>query len=54
MDYALLFLSGVNIAATWDRGLMKKHGEAMGEEFRGKGVNVAYVAHACLVASANA
>ena len=53
-DYASLFPSGVNIAATWDRGLMKKRGEAMGEEFRGKGVNVAYVARACLVASANA
>ncbi|KIM73689.1 glycoside hydrolase family 3 protein [Piloderma croceum F 1598] len=40
-DYASLFPAGVNIAATWDKGLMKKRGEAMGEEFRGKGVNVA-------------
>jgi beta-glucosidase len=46
-DYASLFPSGVNIAATWDKGLMKKRGEAMGEEFRGKGVNVAYIVCAC-------
>jgi beta-glucosidase len=31
----------VNAAATFDKKLMLKRGEAMGREFRGKGVNVA-------------
>ena len=35
------FPAGINAAATFDRGLMKKRGEAMGQEFRGKGVHVA-------------
>lgn len=40
-DYTSLFPSGMNIAATFDRGLMYARGAAMGAEFRGKGVNVA-------------
>jgi beta-glucosidase len=40
-DYASVFPSAVNVAATWDKNLMLKRGTAMGAEFRGKGVNVA-------------
>ncbi|KAF8319075.1 glycoside hydrolase [Clavulina sp. PMI_390] len=35
------FPAGVNAATTWDRDLILQRGVAMGEEFRGKGVNVA-------------
>ena len=42
-DYNSVFPSGLNAGMTWDRNLMKKRGEAMGAEFRGKGVNVALV-----------
>ncbi|KAJ3109983.1 hypothetical protein HDU96_006998 [Phlyctochytrium bullatum] len=34
------FASALNVAATFDRTLMKRNGIAMGEEARGKGVNV--------------
>lgn len=40
-DYNSVFPAAINVAATWDKSLMKKRGEAMGAEFRGKGVNVA-------------
>ncbi|KAF7973527.1 hypothetical protein HWV62_14954 [Athelia sp. TMB] len=40
-DFASLFPSGMNIAMTWDASLMLQRGQAMGAEFRGKGVNVA-------------
>ncbi|KAF7966462.1 hypothetical protein HWV62_38330, partial [Athelia sp. TMB] len=40
-DYASLFPSGMNVAMTWDAALMLQRGQAMGAEFRGKGVNVA-------------
>ncbi|KZP19075.1 glycoside hydrolase family 3 protein, partial [Athelia psychrophila] len=40
-DYTSLFPSGMNVAMTWDAGLMYQRGAAMGAEFRGKGVNVA-------------
>ncbi len=33
--------SGVNAAATFNRGLLYQRGVAMGAEWRGKGVNVA-------------
>ena len=42
-DYASVFPSALNAAMTWDKDLMKKRGKAMGAEFRGKGVNVAWV-----------
>jgi beta-glucosidase len=42
-DYASVFPAGVNVAATGDKGLMRRRGEAMGDEFRGEGVNVEYV-----------
>ncbi|KAF8638262.1 hypothetical protein AX17_002284 [Amanita inopinata Kibby_2008] len=34
------FPSGINVAATFSRRLMRQRGQAMAEEFRGKGVNV--------------
>ncbi|KAI9325466.1 glycoside hydrolase superfamily [Zopfochytrium polystomum] len=34
------FSSALNVAATFDRDLMRRRGEAMGEEFRGKGIQV--------------
>ncbi|KAK4135534.1 glycoside hydrolase family 3 protein [Trichocladium antarcticum] len=39
-DFNSAFPSGQTTAATWDRGLMNRRGNAMGVEFRGKGVNV--------------
>ncbi|KAI5358343.1 Putative glycoside hydrolase, family 3, glycoside hydrolase family 3 domain, immunoglobulin [Septoria linicola] len=38
-DFVSVFPSGVNVGATWDKGLAYARGVAMGEEFRGKGVN---------------
>ncbi|KAL8292699.1 hypothetical protein RQP46_001311 [Phenoliferia psychrophenolica] len=40
-DFTSAFPAGINAAATWDKGLIKKRGAAMGAEHRGKGVNVA-------------
>jgi len=34
------FPSGINTASTFSRRLMRARGSALGEEFRGKGVNV--------------
>nr|AAL69548.3 beta-glucosidase [Rasamsonia emersonii]5JU6_A Chain A, Beta-glucosidase [Rasamsonia emersonii]5JU6_B Chain B, Beta-glucosidase [Rasamsonia emersonii]5JU6_C Chain C, Beta-glucosidase [Rasamsonia emersonii]5JU6_D Chain D, Beta-glucosidase [Rasamsonia emersonii] len=39
-DYNSAFPAGVNVAATWDRNLAYRRGVAMGEEHRGKGVDV--------------
>ncbi|CAO1599979.1 MAG: hypothetical protein LQ349_001251 [Xanthoria aureola] len=39
-DYNSAFPAGVNVAATWDRGLAYARGQAMGQEHRGKGVDV--------------
>ncbi|KAI4115783.1 MAG: hypothetical protein LQ338_007808, partial [Usnochroma carphineum] len=39
-DYVSAFPAGVNVAATWDRGLAYARGQAMGSEHRGKGVDV--------------
>jgi hypothetical protein len=35
------FPAGINAAATWDLDLIQARGKAMGQEHRGKGVNVA-------------
>lgn len=35
------FPAAINAASTFNRDLIKKRGEAMGAEFRGKGINVA-------------
>ncbi|KAL7413346.1 glycoside hydrolase superfamily [Mrakia frigida] len=40
-DLVSAFPSGVNVAATFDRTLMFSRGLAMGNEFKGKGVNIA-------------
>ncbi|KAK5373757.1 hypothetical protein LTR20_003579 [Exophiala xenobiotica] len=39
-DYVSAFPAGMNVAATWDRNLARARGVAMGEEHRGKGVDV--------------
>lgn len=39
-DYNSAFPAGVNVAATWDRGLAYARGAAMGVEAREKGVDV--------------
>ncbi|KAJ3970481.1 beta-glucosidase [Lentinula raphanica] len=40
-DFVSAFPPAINVAATFNRTLMRQRGEAMGQEFRGKGVNVA-------------
>lgn len=35
-----VFPAGIHTAATWDADLMRRRGEALGEEARGKGVHV--------------
>ncbi|KAJ7857363.1 glycoside hydrolase superfamily, partial [Mycena leptocephala] len=40
-DFVSAFPAGINAAATWDVDLIKARGKAMGQEHRGKGVNVA-------------
>ncbi|KAA1468626.1 glycoside hydrolase family 3 protein [Dentipellis sp. KUC8613] len=40
-DFVSAFPPGINIAATFNRTLMRQRGEALGAEFRGKGVHVA-------------
>ncbi|KAM7204284.1 putative glycoside hydrolase [Naviculisporaceae sp. PSN 640] len=39
-DHNSAFPAGINVAATWSRELMRKRGQAMGEEFYGKGIDV--------------
>lgn len=39
-DFNSAFPAGVNVAATWDRGMAYARGQAMGAEHRGKGVDV--------------
>lgn len=39
-DYVSVFPSGMNVAATFDRGLMYSRGYAMGKEQKDKGVSV--------------
>ncbi|TFL07851.1 glycoside hydrolase superfamily [Pterulicium gracile] len=40
-DHVTSFPAGVNAAATWNRRLIRERADAMGREFRGKGVNIA-------------
>ncbi|KAJ3736982.1 beta-glucosidase [Lentinula guzmanii] len=40
-DFVSAFPPAINVAATFNRTLMRERGTAMGQEFRGKGVNVA-------------
>ncbi|KAK5730170.1 hypothetical protein LTR15_000104 [Elasticomyces elasticus] len=39
-DFNSVFPAGVNVAATWDRGVAYARGQAMGYEHKGKGVDV--------------
>jgi len=39
-DHNSAFPAGMNAAATWSKRLMRLRGEAMGEEFYGKGIDV--------------
>ena len=40
-DHNTAFPAGITVGATWDKDLMYRRSVAIGEEFRGKGVNVA-------------
>lgn len=40
-DLVSVFPAGITVASTWDKSLMFDRGVALGEEFRGKGGNVA-------------
>ncbi|KIK40683.1 glycoside hydrolase family 3 protein [Suillus luteus UH-Slu-Lm8-n1] len=40
-DYATAFPAGIHVASTWNRALMRARGLALGQEFKGKGVNIA-------------
>ncbi|KAG1850300.1 glycoside hydrolase superfamily [Suillus tomentosus] len=40
-DYATAFPAGIQVASTWNRALMRARGLALGQEFKGKGVNIA-------------
>ncbi|KZM19614.1 Beta-glucosidase [Ascochyta rabiei] len=39
-DHNTAFPPGITVGATWDKDLMRRRGVAIGEEFRGKGVNI--------------
>lgn len=41
VDFVSAFPAGQHLASTWDKDYMYLYGKAYGEEFRGKGVNVA-------------
>jgi len=40
-EFVSAFPAGIHVAATFDRALMRRYGQALGAEFRGKGVHVA-------------
>lgn len=40
-EFVSAFPAGIHVAATFDRDLFHKYGQAMGEEYRGKGINIA-------------
>ncbi|ORY57247.1 glycoside hydrolase superfamily, partial [Pseudomassariella vexata] len=40
-EFVSSFPAGIHVAATWDRGLMYRYGEAIGAEYKGKGLNIA-------------
>lgn len=39
-EYVSAFPASIHVASTWDRELMYEWGSALGEEYKGKGVNV--------------
>ncbi|KAF5329361.1 hypothetical protein D9619_009183 [Psilocybe cf. subviscida] len=40
VDFVTSFPAGINAAASWNRALIRQRGIAMGQEHRGKGVNI--------------
>lgn len=40
-EFVSAFPAGIHVAATFDRDLFYRYGQAMGEEYHGKGINVA-------------
>ncbi|KAJ8587371.1 glycoside hydrolase family 3 protein [Rhizopogon salebrosus TDB-379] len=40
-DFATAFPAGIQVASTWNRAYMRARGLALGQEFKGKGVNIA-------------
>ncbi|KAK0709255.1 glycosyl hydrolase family 3 N terminal domain-containing protein [Lasiosphaeria miniovina] len=40
-EFVSAFPAGIHVAATFDRHLMHRYGRALGDEYRGKGINVA-------------
>ncbi|RAQ67330.1 beta-glucosidase M [Aspergillus flavus] len=40
-EFVSAFPAGIHVAATWDRSLMYRYGHALGQEYQGKGINVA-------------
>jgi len=40
-DFVSAFPAGMHLGQTWDKKLMRAYGKALGEEYHGKGVNVA-------------
>jgi beta-glucosidase-like glycosyl hydrolase len=40
-EFVSSFPSGIHLGATFDRDLMLKYGQALGKEYRGKGIHVA-------------
>ncbi|KAG2065205.1 glycoside hydrolase family 3 protein [Suillus decipiens] len=40
-DFTTVFPAGIQVASTWNRALMRARGLALGQEFKGKGANVA-------------
>lgn len=40
-EFVSAFPAGIHVGATFDRDLMYRYGKALGQEYRGKGINVA-------------
>ena len=40
-EFVSAFPAGIHVAATFDKQLMYEYGRALGEEYRGKGINAA-------------
>lgn len=40
-EFVSSFPAGIHVGATFDRDLMYRYGKALGEEYRGKGINIA-------------
>jgi len=40
-EFVSAFPAGIHLAATFDRDLQHRYGHALGEEYRGKGINIA-------------